>query len=162
MFLPFQQIQLPSHEHSNRNHAGPGLRTACTSCVVLSGSGPQGDFSHSINVISIVQYMFLLAQTLLSSSPYHIRAIAPSRAGSLTLCHVVSTHPHGSFQPNQGPVSDTSNQKEMIGHVSKSCTLNMSMDDFCRTTFLKSVYLGFSNKNTSLIFFVVLCCPPLY
>ena len=29
----------------------------------------------------------------------------------------------------------------------------MSMDDVCRTLFLKDLYLGFSNKTTSLNFF---------
>src|SRR5260221_5202504 len=75
---------------------------------------------------------------------------------------MVSTSPHGSFQPHWGPGLDLGNQKASIGCVSKSCVLNFSLDNFCKVTFLKSVYLEFSNKNTSLIFFVVLCCPALY
>ena len=70
----------------------------------------------------------------------------------LTLCHMVSTSPHGRFQPNRGPVLETSNQKETIVSVSKSWALILSMADISQVPFLKSVYLSYSNKNTSLKF----------
>jgi len=56
------------------------------------------------------------------------------------------------FQPNRGPVSETSNQKETIASVSKSWALILSMADISQVPFLKSVYLSYSNKNTSLKF----------
>jgi len=36
--------------------------------------------------------------------------------------------------------------------VSKSHVLNLSLDNLFQMTFFKSVFLGFSNKNTSLEF----------
>ena len=77
---------------------------------------------------------------------------ASSRAGSLTLCHVVSASPHRSFKPNQGLVSDSGNQKESIECVLKSCALNLSMDNFLIMSFFKKLCLGFSIKNTSFDF----------
>ena len=56
------------------------------------------------------------------------------------------------FQPNRRPGSDSGNQKESIKHVSKSCALNLPLDELFQVTFLKSGFLGYSNKNTSLNF----------
>ena len=82
-----------------------------------------------------------------------------SRAGSLTHCHVDSTALHGFFQPNQRPGSGSDNQNQSIGGAFMSIQLT---DIFFRATNFKSLFLGFSNKNTSLKKFVYFCCPALY
>ena len=65
--------------------------------------------------------------------------------GPLTLSHVVSLSSHGFFQPNQRPGSDSDDQNKSIGGVSKSRALNLPLDDLFLITFLKNLFLSFSN-----------------
>jgi len=68
---------------------------------------------------------------------------------------MVSTPPHGHLQPNQRLGWDSGDQKELIEHVSKTHVLNLSWDELFQVTFLKSGFLGFTNKNTSLNFWQI-------
>ena len=68
------------------------------------------------------------------------------------LYHVVTTSCYRCFWSNQRTGLDSGNQKELIASVSKLCVLNLSLDNIFWVTFFKSVFLGFSNRNTSLEF----------
>jgi len=70
--------------------------------------------------------------------PYHV-------LGPLTLSHMVSLSSHRFFQPNQRPGSDSDDQNKSIGGVSKSHALNLPLDDLFFITFLKNLFLSFSN-----------------
>jgi len=65
--------------------------------------------------------------------------------GPLTLSHMVSLSSHRFFQPNQRPGSDSDDQNKSIGGVSKSHALNLPLDNLFFITFLKSLFLSFSN-----------------
>jgi hypothetical protein len=52
-----------------------------------------------------------------------------SRGDLAALCHIVSVCSHRFFQPNQSPELKTGYQKQLIGTVSGSPALNLSLDN---------------------------------